>query len=134
MRLQFTVLFAILSFHTLLGQETFPVNGVAQNFEPIHAFTNAHIVLSPTAEINKGVLLIKGDRIIAVDSILDIPSGAIIHDLDGDFIYPSFIDLYADYGLTKAKKGQYNYRPQYESNKDGAYHWNEAIHLSLIHI
>jgi len=131
MRLQFTVLFAILSFHTLLGQETFPVNGVAQNFEPIHAFTNAHIVLSPTAEINKGVLLIKGDRIIAVDSILDIPSGAIIHDLDGDFIYPSFIDLYADYGLTKAKKGQYNYRPQYESNKDGAYHWNEAIHPEI---
>ena len=49
MRLRFTILFALLSFQSLLGQETFPVNGVAQNFEPIHAFINAHIILSPTS-------------------------------------------------------------------------------------
>ena len=49
------------------AQETFPVNGVVKNFEPIHAFINAHIILSPTDEINNGSLLIKGDRIIAVD-------------------------------------------------------------------
>ena len=97
MRLRFTILFALLSFHPLLGQETFPVNGVAQNFEPIHAFINAHIILSPTVEINKGILLIKGDKIIGVDSNMNIPNGAIIHDLAGDFIYPSFIDLYTDY-------------------------------------
>ena len=131
MRLRFTLLFTILSFQSLLGQETFPVNGVAQNFEPIHAFTNAHIVLSPTAEINKGLLLIQGDKIIRIDSNLNIPDGAIIHDLVGDFIYPSFIDLYSDYGLKKAQRGKYNYRPQYDSKKAGAYHWNEAIHPEI---
>ena len=131
MRLRFTILFALLSFYTLLGQETFPVNGVAHNFEPIYAFTNAHIVLSPTNEIGNGILLIQGKNIIAVDSNLTIPNGAIIHDLDGDYIYPSFIDLYSDYGLPKAKKGKYNYRPQYESNKSGAYHWNESIHPEI---
>ena len=127
MRLRFTILFSLLSFQPLLGQETFPVNGVAEKFEPIHAFINAHIILSPTNEINRGVLLIQSDRIIAVDTTLNIPNGAIIHDLNGDFIYPSFIDLYSDYGLPKAKKIKSNYRPQYESNKNGAYHWNEAI-------
>jgi len=131
MRLQFTILFALLSFYSLLGQETFPVNGVAQNFEPIHVFTNAHIILSPTDEIENGTLIIQGKQIIAVDSNLNIPNGAIVHDLNGDYIYPSFIDLNSDYGLPKAKKGQYNYRPQYESNKAGAYHWNEAIHPEI---
>ena len=131
MRLRFTILFAILSFYSLLGQETFPVNGVAQNFEPIHAFTNAHIVLSPSYELENGTLIIQGKQIIAVDSNLNIPKGAIVHDLNGNYIYPSFIDLNSDYGLVKAKKGQYNYRPQYESNKDGAYHWNEAIHPEI---
>ncbi len=113
------------------AQETFPINGVVKNFEPIHAFINAHIILSPTDEINRGSLLIKGDRIIAVDTALNIPNGAIIHDLNGDFIYPSFIDLYTDYGLPKAKTINSNYRPQYESNKNGAYHWNEAIHPEI---
>ena len=131
MRLRFTLLFSILSFYTISGQETFTVNGVVQNFKPIHVFTNAHIILSPTSEIENGTLIIKGDKIITVDTNLNIPSGAIIHDLKGDYIYPSFIDLYSDYGLQKAKKGQYSYRPQYESSKTGAYHWNEAIHPEI---
>jgi len=33
MRLRFTILFTILGFYSISGQETFPVNGVAQNFE-----------------------------------------------------------------------------------------------------
>ncbi|MDA8857783.1 amidohydrolase family protein [Flavobacteriales bacterium] len=116
---------------SVLAQETFPVNGVSNNFEPIYAFTNAHIVLNPTTEIPNGTFLIKGDKIIAVDSSLNIPKGAIIKDLAGDYIYPSFIDLYSDYGLKEVKKEKYNYRPQYDSKKAGAYHWNEAIHPEI---
>ena len=86
MRLLFTILFTILSFYTLLGQETFPINGVAQSFEPIHVFTNAHIILNPYSEIVNGTLIIQGDKIIAVDTSLNIPSEAIIHDLKGDYI------------------------------------------------
>ena len=81
---------------SVLAQETFPLNGVSNNFEPIYAFTNAHIVLNPTNAIANGTLLIKGDKIIAVDSNLNIPKGAIIKDLAGDYIYPSFIDLYSE--------------------------------------
>ncbi len=116
---------------SVLAQETFPVNGVSNNFEPIYAFTNARIVLNPTTEIPNGTLLIKGNEIIAVDSNLNIPKGAIIKDLAGDYIYPSFIDLYSDYGLKEVQRGKYNYRPQYDSKKAGAYHWNEAIHPEI---
>ena len=121
----------LLLCKVIVAQETFPVNGVGNNFEPIYAFTNAHIVINPSNEIENGILLIQGNKIIAVDSNLNIPDGAIIFDLNGDYIYSSFIDLYSDYGLPKAQKSKYSYRPQYESKKSGAYHWNEAIHPEI---
>tara|TARA_B100000768_G_scaffold162038_1_gene162450 strand:+ start:55 stop:3042 length:2988 start_codon:yes stop_codon:yes gene_type:complete len=131
MRLRFSILFTALSFYPLLAQETFYVNGVAEDYEPIHAFSNAHIILDPNNEIENGTLIIQGDKIISVDTGLNIPIGAIIHDLKGDYIYPSFIDLNSGYGLKKPEKGKYSYRPQYESKKVGAYHWNEAIHPEI---
>ena len=36
--------------------------------------------------------------------------------------------MYSNYGLPVPERGSYNFRPQYESNKEGAYHWNESIH------
>ena len=132
MRLLLTAFFLAISCIWVFGQETFPVNGVNSSFEPIYAFTNAHIVISPNSEIKNGSLLIQGDRILAVDSNLTIPKGSIINDLQGDFIYPSFIDLYTNYGLPEIKEREsYSYRPQYKSKKKGAYHWNEAIHPEI---
>ena len=115
----------------IFSQESFPENGVKSTFSPIYAFTNAHLVISPEKEFVNGTLIIQGDKILAADSIVSIPEGAIIKDLKGDYIYPSFIDLYSDYGLTKPIRGEYSYRPQYESSKTGAYHWNEAIHPEI---
>ena len=115
----------------IFSQETFPVNGVAENFEPIYAFTNANIIRSPGVKFEKSTLLIQGKKILALDSNLQIPKGAIIYDLNGDYIYPSFIELYSNYGLPEIKKEKYNYRPQYKSNKSGAYHWNQAIHPEI---
>ena len=112
----------------IFAQDNFPVNGVSNNFKPTHAFINGHIIIDSKNKIENGTLIIRGDKIIAVDSNLVIPNGSIIHDLNGDFIYPSFIDLNSGYGLPKVKKGKYNYRPQYKSDKKGAFHWNEAIH------
>tara|TARA_B100001142_G_scaffold85490_2_gene86879 strand:+ start:8951 stop:11935 length:2985 start_codon:yes stop_codon:yes gene_type:complete len=125
------IIITLLLCGQIFAQETFPVNGVAENFEPVYAFTNAHIVINPSNEIENGILLIQGNKIIAVDSNLNIPDGAIIFDLNGDYIYPSFIDLYSDYGLPKIQASKYSYRPQYESKKSGAYHWNEAIHPEI---
>lgn len=112
----------------VFGQDTFPFNGVAENFKPIYAFKNATIVSKPGIEIKNGILIIRGDKILALDTKLNIPQSAIVYDLDGDYIYPSFIDLYSDYGMPKSKKEDYTPVPQYKSKKDGAFHWNEAIH------
>ena len=48
----FLIFFSSLCLHSF-GQETFPVNGVATEYEPIYAFINAHIV-SSDKEIKNG--------------------------------------------------------------------------------
>ena len=131
MKKKFILLFQIFNATIIFSQETLPVNGVAENFEPIYAFTNATIISSPGVELKNSTLLIKGNKIIGLDSNINVPIGSIIYNLNGDYIYSSFIDLYSDYGLPKAKKEKYNYLPQYKSKKSGAYHWNEAIHPEI---
>lgn len=130
MRLKFISFFIFLS-HLAFSQETFPINGVENNFHPIYAFTNAHIIVSPEKEIQRGTLLIQNNKILKVDSILDIPTGSIVRDLNGKYIYPSFIDLYSNYGLEKPKKESYPYRPQYETNKKQLHHFETYSHFPL---
>ena len=89
MRCFFAILFIYLTYN-VSAQETFPFNGVKDNFYPTYAFINGTIVSAPNKQITNGVLLIKNDRIIAVDSGVNIPENAIIKDLNGAYIYPSF--------------------------------------------
>ena len=126
----FLIFFSSLCLHSF-AQETFPVNGVVTEFEPIYAFINAHIV-SPDKEIVNGILLIQGNKILEADTVVQIPTGAIVKDLKGDYIYASFIDLNTQYGLPKTAEREHSNRPQYTSKKEGAFHWNQAIHPEII--
>ena len=98
--------FATVLFNYVQAQETFPNNGVKNSFEEIHAFINATLVISPQQTLEKGVLVIQGDRILRADNDTNkqIPSGAIIHDLNSKYVYPSFIDLNTSYGIKKLKR------------------------------
>ncbi len=129
-RILFPFLALILS-NILVAQETFPTNGAKNTFEPIHAFTNAHIVWAPGQALLNATLLVQGDRILAADSTTSIPAHAIIHNMDGDYIYPSFIELHSEYGVPHKEKGKWKPQPQYRSNKSGAVAWNEAIHPEI---
>ena len=110
------------------AQHTFPVNGVVNTFESTHAFINATLVISPQERIENGTLIIRGDEIIRADADTTVPKGAVVHDLRGKYIYPSFIDLNSSYGIEKAKKVSWKPSPQYESNTKSGAGWNEAIH------
>ena len=121
----------LISYYNSYGQEAFPVNGVDENYKPTYAFINAHIVISGEKEIKNGTLIIRDRIILEVDSNIAIPNDAIVYNLKGDYVYPSFIDLYSDYGLKKTEKESSSYRPQYKSKKKGAYHWNQAIHPEI---
>ncbi len=112
-------------------QETFPVNGVADKRTGIYAFTNATIIKDSKTTITSATLLIKEGRIIDVGTKVSIPAGAIIIDCKGKYIYPSFIDIYSDYGIAVPQRPQGNFNffapAQLTSNTKGAYGWNQAI-------
>lgn len=115
---------------TILGataQETFPVNGTTDPREGYYAFINATIVKDAQTTLQNAVLVIKQGKIVSAGTNVAVPKEAVVIDLKGKYIYPSFIDLYSDYGVApqapKGGRGGF----QNISNTKGAFGWNEAI-------
>ncbi len=111
------------------AQETYPVAGISDKRPQTYAVTGATIYRDFQTVIEKGTLVFKEGKIIAVGANVTVPPNAVVVDANGLFIYPSFIDMYGDYGLPAVKKTDRsnwrNIKP--ESSKKGAYGWNEAI-------
>src|SRR5690606_2059197 len=80
-------------------------------------------------KIENATLLLRDGKIQAVGKAVDIPNDAVVIDCSGKYIYPSFIDLYSDYGMPdpKAAGERPEQQPQMISNKAGAFSWNEAL-------
>src|SRR5512138_1614357 len=91
---------------TVLGQATFPENGVVDPRHGTYAFTNATIVKDVATTLNNATMVIKDGKIVAVGTAAKVPAGAIEIDCKGKYIYPSFIDIYADYGTTLPQQQQ----------------------------
>src|SRR5688572_29067484 len=89
----------------LRAQVTFPENGVADPRHGHYAFTNATIVKDANTTLTNATLVIKDGRITAVGSGLKTPAGAVEIDCKGKYIYPSFIDIYTDYGTPQRTAG-----------------------------
>jgi len=118
-----------------IAQESFPINGVRDIRSGLYAFTNATIIQNENTKIEKGVLIIKMGKIVAVGANLTVPAEAIVVDCAGKFIYPSFIDPLSDYGVATPRRtmGGYNFGApgQFISNKPGPYNWNQAVKPEL---
>jgi imidazolonepropionase-like amidohydrolase len=113
-------------------QETAAVNGVADIRSKSYAFTNATIVKDAQTTLSTATLIIKNGKIISVAGGGAVPADAVIVDCAGKYIYPSFIDMYSDYGMQSipARQGRgfdFFAPPQFGSNTKGAYGWNQAI-------
>jgi len=117
----------------LQAQETFPVNGVADKRDGCYAFTNATIVQSSTSTLQKATLVIRDGKIVSVGTTVSIPKDAVVIDCNSKFIYPSFVDIYTDYGVATPQRqfgaGGFNFNApaQITSNTKGAYAWNQAV-------
>jgi len=113
------------------AQVTFPENGIADPRHGHYAFTNASIVKDASTTLMNAALVIKDGKIVAVGTNLKVPAGAVEVDCKGKYIYPSFIDIYADYGTPALQRvgggftpGQ---QPQLVTATKGPYGWNQAI-------
>jgi len=129
----------LLVCHSLVStaQSTFPVNGVADPREHCYAFTHATIVKDGATTVSDATLVVRDGFIVGAGAGLAIPKDAVVVDCSGKYIYPSFIDLYSDYGMPVAERGAgrafnpldfFRAPAQIGSNTKGAYNWNQAIH------
>ncbi len=130
-----------LLFASLLqAQETFPVNGVADKREGCYAFTNATIVKDAQTTLTNATMIIRDGKIVGIGATgVVIPKDAVVIDCKDKFIYPSFVDIYSDYGITAPQReaaagggrggggGGFNQPSQITSNTKGAYGWNQSI-------
>lgn len=130
-RLKF--LFSGLLFATLLqAQETFHINGIGDKRDGCYAFTNATIVKDAQTTLTNATMVIRDGKIVSVGNSVAIPKDAVVVDCKDKYIYPSFIDIYSDYGMPQAQRQQaggfnFNAPAQLTSNQKGAYGWNQAL-------
>jgi imidazolonepropionase-like amidohydrolase len=126
-RILFSILLFFIYNSTIAQTGLQPVNGTVDDRQTITAFINANIIDAKSELIN-ATLIIEKEKIIAVGLNIDLPVGCKVVDLKGKYIYPSFIDLYSDYGAPKSIKMDRGGQEQALTRKKGAYYWNQAIH------
>lgn len=127
MRILFLVALSLFHFAGT-AQDYFPKNdGVKQTFKNEVAITNATIYTSSNQKIEKGTLLLKDNKVLAVGQNISIPKNATIIDATNKTIYPSFIEVFSEFGIEKPKTNtSRSFTPQYDTQRDG-YYWNDHV-------
>jgi imidazolonepropionase-like amidohydrolase len=123
-----TLLLLLLCSYNAISQDYFPKNdALKEENNNFTAFTNATIYITPNQVIKNGTLLIQNGKVVRSGKSVSIPENSVIIDLEGKYIYPSFIDAYTGFGIEKpqSKSGQ-GRSPQYEASREGFY-WNDHI-------
>ena len=83
--------------------------------------------ITPSESIENGTLLIQEGKVINVGANVVLPKNTVIIDIKGKSIYPSFIDLYSDFGVEKPKRKSGGSRsPVYSASREGFY-WNDHV-------
>jgi imidazolonepropionase-like amidohydrolase len=126
---KYLILMMLMCTFSLVAQEHFPKNdGVKSENTNYTAFTNAKIYVTPTQVIDKGTLLIHDGKVVASGATVSIPANAVVIDVSGKSIYPSFIDIYSEFGVEKPKRQGFSGfgGGQYDASREGFY-WNDHI-------
>ena len=120
----------------ILAQITYPLNDVANPRQGYYAFTHATIVKDAKNTLTDATLIIRQGKIEQVGVNIPIPKEAVVLDCQGKYIYPSFIDMYSDYGTPAISSGGTNFRSpaQMLSNTKGPYSWNQALKSEVDHV
>src|SRR4051794_27813990 len=98
---------------------TNPPNGLRVNTPQVHALVNARLQVSPEKALERGTIVMREGRIVAVGAEVAIPADAKVWDLAGKTIYAGFIDAYSEQPIdVHARQG-------------GAPHWNDRVRPQL---
>ena len=132
-QLPLAVVLALLVHQAQAQPGTYPRNGVFDQRPGTFAFTHATLFTDYQTQISDATLLVQDGKVVAAGPAgkVKIPAGAVVQDLRGKYIYPGLVDVYTSYGVPETKAPERQGRrtgPQFESQKTGAYNWNQAIH------
>lgn len=111
------------------AQTTFYVNGVADEKQDYIAYTHATVYMNANTVLYDATLVIKQGKVESLKEKGAVPKQAIEVNLRGKVIYPSFIDLYSQYGISvpQPNKLPVGQSEQFNTAKAGAFAWNEAL-------
>ena len=118
----------ILPLSFVTAQTYFPNNsGVKTTRNIYQAFTNATIHVSADLIIEDATLLEKDGIVISVGKNIPLPKNTVIYNKSGKHIYPSFIEIYSEFGIKKAERnGPPGRSYQFEPSREG-YYWNDHV-------
>lgn len=123
-----TLVLLLANCHFGFAQETFPVNGTADQRHTVYVFKNAILHTDSKTVYTNGVLIIQDGKIIDAGENLSYPTNAVVFDLNKKHLYPGLIDIYSDYGFPEVKRSNdFDRSPQFISNTKGAFSWNQAV-------
>lgn len=123
-------LFFLLCAITSFAQETFPYNGIRPKDVTLDAYVHATVWIDFQTKIDNATLLVEKGKVVSCTANGPVPAHAVVHEMKGRTLYPSFIDMYSDYGLPKQEgesQGPGRMRGQGEQTEKGARGWNMAI-------
>ncbi|MFO7718910.1 MAG: amidohydrolase, partial [Gillisia sp.] len=128
MKFKILILTLFLAHSNLNAQVYFPDNkGVKAKNTNYMVFENAKIHVDPNTIIENGMFAVRNGKITAIGKSISVPENSIRVDLKGKEVYPSFIDIYSEFGIKKpTQAGTGNGEPQYEAGREG-YYWNDHI-------
>ncbi len=69
--------------------------------DEVLAITNARIVPVTKPTIEKGTIVIRGNKIVALGADVPVPAGAKVIDAGGGSVYPGFIETSTDLGINE---------------------------------
>lgn len=122
----------------LPAQETFPINGVRDLRQQDVLLTNATLCVDHQTIIEKASMLIRNGKIAEIGTDLSPRPEQVVYDMEGAYIYPSFLDIHTNYGMpdvdraTRRRGGSEVIEPQ----TDGPYNANDAIksHINAVEV
>ncbi|MCW4452001.1 amidohydrolase family protein [Kaistella sp. BT6-1-3] len=92
----------------------------------VYAVKNITLYQDYRTKVDNAVLVFQEGKIVASGKV-SIPKNAVVIDGRGAFVYPSFIDPYANIGVEKAKRNDYNPGSTYLPTDATSAAYNDAI-------
>jgi imidazolonepropionase-like amidohydrolase len=111
----------------LYGQAHFPYDLIYKERPGRYLLVNAMLVTDYQSNPQKADILVDKGLIVKTGNLAGTVKDAVVVDLQGMYVYPSFIDLFTQYGLPESTRKPTPQAPQYASSTKGAYSWNEAF-------